>query len=198
MFILDDPGSIALDLPDTYGVDDLPVIVQDKSFTDDGRLDSRAPLFSPIGFLADTVVLNGAIAPCHDVTTERVRLRLLNASNARSYTFGFDDDRAMALIGTDGGLLSAPVNLTRVRLSPGERAEVVVTMRPGDDPVLRSYPTDLGTDPVLQRFAGGDDTLDVLELRATDELQPSPQIPVNLAADVEPQESNAATTRTLS
>ena len=63
MFILDDTDSGALDLPETYGVDDLPVIVQDKSFTDGGQLDTGEPLFSPVGFFGDTVVVNGAVAP---------------------------------------------------------------------------------------------------------------------------------------
>jgi FtsP/CotA-like multicopper oxidase with cupredoxin domain len=197
MFILDDPDSRALDLPDTYGVDDLPVIVQDKAFTDAAELDDGAPVFSPVGFLGDTVVVNGTIGPFRDVTTDRVRLRLLNASNARTYNFGVHDNRPMALIGTDGGLLPAPVNLTRVRLSPGERAEVVVTMRPGEEAVLRSYPTDLRTDFFQQRFAGGDDTLDVLALRAADVLLPSPPLPARLAADTGPRESEATTTRTF-
>ncbi|MEI5035641.1 hypothetical protein RB201_32430 [Streptomyces sp. S1A(2023)] len=56
------------------------------------------------------------------------------------YTFGFDDDRSFALVGTDGGLLAAPASMNRIQLSPGERAEVVVTVRPGERTVLRSYP----------------------------------------------------------
>ena len=197
MFILDDTDSGALDLPTTYGVDDLPLIVQDKSFTDDGQLDTGAPVFSPIGFLGDTVVVNGTIAPYVDLSTERVRLRLLNASNARTYSFGLDENRPMALLGTDGGLLPAPVNLTRVRLSPGERADVVVTMEPGEKTVLRSFPTDLGTDFFQQRFAGGDDTLDILQLRAADQLEASPQIPVHLTSEAGPQASDAVVTRTF-
>ena len=197
MFVLDDPDSGALDLPDTYGVDDLPVIVQDKAFTDAGHLDTGAPLFSPVGFLGDTVVVNGTIAPYQDVNTERVRLRLLNASNARSYSFGLDDNRPMALIGTDGGLLPAPVDLTRVHLTPGERAEIIVTMRPGKRTVLRSFPADLGADFLQQRFAGGDDTLDILQLRAANKLEASPQIPARLAPEAGPQESDAVITRTF-
>jgi FtsP/CotA-like multicopper oxidase with cupredoxin domain len=197
MFVLDDPDGGALDLPHTYGVDDLPVIVQDKAFTDAGHLDTGAPLFSPVGFLGDTVVVNGTIAPYQNVNSERVRLRLLNASNARSYGLGLDDNRPMTLIGTDGGLLPAPVDLTRVRLSPGERAEVIVTMRPGERVVLRSFPSDLGADFFQQRFAGGDDTLDILQLRAAAKLDASPQIPARLAPEAEPRQSDAVITRTF-
>jgi len=61
-----------------------------------------------------------------DAPAQLVRFRLLNGSNARFYNFGFDDDRQFHQIGTDGGLLESPVPLTRLRLSNGERAEVLV------------------------------------------------------------------------
>jgi FtsP/CotA-like multicopper oxidase with cupredoxin domain len=181
MLILDDGTTERHDLPDRYGIDDIPVIVQDKTFTEDGDLDRSTRLFSPIGILGDTVVVNGTVAPYHEVTTEQVRLRLLNASNARVYNFGLDDDRAFSLIASDGGLLSTPQRKTRVRLSPGERAEIVVRMRAGESTVLRSRPTDLGTDWWNQRFAGGDDTLDILQLRAADRLAASAPLPAVLA-----------------
>lgn len=186
MFILDeapDSGGTAAggrDLPRRYGVDDLPVIVQDKRFTRDGRFDADHPFFSEVGVLGDTLLVNGTLGPYHEVTTERIRLRLLNASTARIYDFGFSDDRTYALVGTDGGLLPAPYETRRVRLSPGERAEIVVTVRPGERPVLRSYPPDLG-DSWAKRFAGGADSFDVLQLRAAQTLAPSPPVPARLA-----------------
>jgi blue copper oxidase len=81
-----------------------------------------------------------------DVTTELVRLRLLNGSTARTYDFGFADDRRFDLIGTDGGLVAEPHATARVLLSPGERAEIVVRMQPGEQAVLRSFPPRLGID----------------------------------------------------
>ena len=180
MFILDDPAADVA-LPSRYGVDDVPVIVQDKQFDDDGRLDLGAGMISPTGILGDEILVNGTLAPYLDVRTERVRLRLLNASNARIYDFGFADDRAFALVGTDGGLLGRTREQRRVMLSPGERAEIVVTLRPGERAVLRSTPPDLGTNGWEGRFAGGDDRFDVLELRAADRLEPSPPVPEALA-----------------
>ena len=50
-------------------------------------------------------MVNGTLDPYQEVGDELVRLRLLNASTARIYDFGFADDRQFALIGTDGGLL---------------------------------------------------------------------------------------------
>ncbi|HEU4422789.1 MAG TPA: multicopper oxidase domain-containing protein, partial [Pilimelia sp.] len=91
------------------------------------------------------------------------------------------DNRSFALIGTDGGLLAAPHHTTRVRLSPGERAEIVVTVRPGERAVLRSTRPDLGLGRVKSRMSGGDDTLDILQLRAAGHLKASPAVPDRLA-----------------
>ena len=94
MILVEDPAG-GPDLPDEYGVDDIPVIVQDKSFDSDGQLefDQRGP--SSTGFLGDTVMVNGTIGAYLDVPTTHVRLRLLNASTARIYRFGFADDRTL-------------------------------------------------------------------------------------------------------
>jgi len=181
MFILDDPDSRAGDrLPHEYGVDDIPVVVQDKDFGDDGEMREGGISLGGTGMLGDTLVVNGTYGPYVEVTSTRVRLRLLNASTARVYDFGFADDRDLAVIGSDGGLLPAPVRQDRVTLSPGERAEVVVTMSPGEQVELRSYPPDVGAG-LMGRFAGGSDSFDVLHLRAADRLTPSPALPEVLA-----------------
>jgi blue copper oxidase len=196
MFILDDEAA-AGDLPDEYGVDDIPVIVQDKRFTNDGRLNESSPLGSDIGVLGDTIAVNGTVAPYLDVTTEQLRLRLLNASTARTYDLGFADDRQFALVGTDGGLLATPYRTSRVMLSPGERAEIVVTVRPGEEAVLRSTPPPLGLDAINRRMSGGDDTLDILQLRAADQLAPSPEMPDRLVDMPRLDPAEAAQTRTF-
>ena len=171
LFVVDDDASSAATLPHEYGVDDIPVVVQDKRLDDSGALvldDSGA---EP-GVLGDTILVNGTPGAYLPVATERVRLRLLNGSTARTYDFGFED-RTMDLIATDGGLRDGPLTIDRIRLAPGERAEVVVAMEPGSTTRLRSFEVDLGG--VAAPFAmGGGDAFDVLELRAEDHLAPSP------------------------
>ncbi|PZF90310.1 multicopper oxidase family protein [Micromonospora deserti] len=196
LFIVDDPTTPA-GLPSRYGVDDIPVIVQDKQFGDDNQLDDSEAFWTSMGILGDTICVNGTLAPYHDVTTERVRLRLLNASNARIYRFGFSDDRPFALVGTDGGLLAAPYETARIQLTPGERAEIVVTLRPGERAVLRSYPPEVGTNVWNARFSGGHDTLDVLQLRAATQLSPSPPLPDRLADLPRTDTSTPAAIRTF-
>jgi FtsP/CotA-like multicopper oxidase with cupredoxin domain len=195
MILVEDPAG-GPTLPDEYGVDDIPVIVQDKTFDSDGQLvfDQRGP--SSTGFLGDTVMVNGTIGAYLDVTTTRVRLRLLNASTARIYRFGFSDDRTFDLIGTDGGLLTAPVGLGRIQLSPGERAEIVVTMTPGESVALRNYSPDFGGRVAgNSRFGTGD--YRVLELRASGTLRESPPVPAALAPFARIPESAADDTRTF-
>jgi len=193
MFILDDAEEAELDLPRRYGVDDIPVIVQDKRFAEDGSLveDDRERL----GILGDTLLVNGTYGPYLDASTERVRLRLLNGSTARTYGFGFSDGRDFAVIATDGGLLERPAELDRIQLSPGERAEIVVTMDPRERVVLRSYPPDLEPGSETSRKDGGEDSFDVLQLRAAAQLDPSPALPDELVDVSELDPGDAAETR---
>ncbi len=178
--LVDDPAS-AGGLPSRYGVDDIPLVVQDKTFSADGRLLFGDDGRSAVGFVGDTIVVNGSVGAYLDVSTQRVRLRLLNASTGRVYRFALADDRPFDIVGSDGGLLAAPVRTTAVQLSPAERAEVVVTLRPGETVGLVSRPPDLGA-----RLAGstmfGAAAFDVLELRAAETLEPSPDVPDTLAA----------------
>ncbi len=121
MFLVEDAhGQVGL--PKAYGTDDIPRIMQARDV--DGASED------------EPVVVNGTYHGVLSVTTEHVRLRLLNASAVRTMSVGFGDGRAFRLVGTDADLLARPVELNRVALSPGERADVVVTFRRGDAPAL--------------------------------------------------------------
>ncbi|OTA19875.1 cell division protein FtsP [Xenorhabdus beddingii] len=126
MWLVEDEDSRRLPLPQHYGVDDFPVILQDK------RLDNfGAPQYNPPdhqGFLGDTLMVNGVENPFVDVARGWVRLRLLNASNARRYQLQLSDGRPFSMIGTDQGLLPAPVAVQQLSLAPGERREVLIDM----------------------------------------------------------------------
>jgi FtsP/CotA-like multicopper oxidase with cupredoxin domain len=194
LFLLDEPAADA-GLPSEYGVNDIPVILQDKRFDGDGSLDMSAPLFSAVGQLGDTMLVNGTYNPHVEVGDELVRLRVLNASNGRTYNLGFDDDRTFDLVGTDGGLLPSPHATRRVQLSPGERVEIVARLSPGERAVLRSYPPDLGLNSVQKRFSGGDDSFDLLEVRAAADLAAAAPLRDRIADDTLPDPDNAVTTR---
>ncbi|ALJ20846.1 multicopper oxidase family protein [Microbacterium sp. No. 7] len=196
MFLIDDDEEAALDLPRTYGVDDIPVIVQDKTFDDRGGLVETDR--SDIGMLGDTVLVNGAAGPVLEVTAQRTRLRLLNASTARTYAFGLSDGRPFDLIASDGGLLAEPASLARLLLTPGERAEIVVTMDAGESVALRSFAHDLGLRERDAVLAGAHDELDVLLLRAAAALRPSAPVPLALAEPPRIDLAESAGTRAFS
>lgn len=189
MFLVGDAQEAALPLPRDYGVDDVPVIVQDRSFSADGAFAGGLSMQFD-GVLGDTILVNGTVAPYFEATTERVRLRLLNASSARMYDFAFDDGREFQLIASDGGLLAAPTALTRVPLSPGERAEIIVELTPGERTVLRS----LAPDPALH---AGSAAFDVMEIRAAASLGQSPRVPGTLVDLPLADEADAAAQRTF-
>lgn len=131
LIIIDDEQADSLSLPRRYGVDDLPIIIQDRTFDAQGRLVYSLYDADEDGWLGDTVVINGAVAPVAKVPAGKVRLRLLNGANARFYVVGFADSRTFYKIASDGGLLEAPVPLTTMEMSPGERCEIVVDMADG-------------------------------------------------------------------
>ncbi|XBS69282.1 cell division protein FtsP [Acerihabitans sp. KWT182] len=131
LWLVEDEVSRVLPLPNHYGVDDFPIIIQDK------RLDNfGAPVYDPPssgGFLGDTLLTNGAQSPFVEVSRGWVRLRLLNASNARHYRLSLSDGRPMQVVAGDQGFLPAPVSVTQLSLVPGERREILIDMSKGEE-----------------------------------------------------------------
>ncbi len=129
LFYIEDENSAKLDIPKDYGVNDVPIVVQDKRFSSDGKIPFLLNMNDLMnGFIGDTVIVNGAINPVLDVKNEVVRLRLLNGSNARTYNFNFSDDNDFYQIASDGGFLEASVKLNNVSLAPAERAEILLDL----------------------------------------------------------------------
>jgi cuproxidase len=119
-------------LPTAYGVDDLPLVLQDKRFGRGGALVYDPDMMDLMhGFQGDTLVVNGAIGPVARVPAGYVRLRLLNAANARVFDLRFSDRRPFFVIAGDGGLLAEPVEVRRLVVAPAERYEVLVDFTDG-------------------------------------------------------------------
>lgn len=178
MFVIDDENSDSLNIPKEYGVDDIPVIVQDRKFDAEGQLVyDHVHMMHEVttGMLGNTILVNGTHAPYLELPAKLVRLRILNGSNARRYNFGFSDNRKFYQIASDGGLLPAPVERDRMQLFPGERAEILVDLSKNTDSVtLFSYP--VAGDPnkvrgfILGAVSGATDErqqFKILEIRPT-------------------------------
>jgi len=122
---IEDANSKSLGLPNDYGKNDIPLIFQDKVFDEQKQLNYRAAM-NDDGTIGDTLLINGTVNPKLTVKKEKVRLRLLNGSNARNFTFKMNTGDSFIQIATDGGFLNEPVTLNEVTLTPSERAEIVV------------------------------------------------------------------------
>ncbi|HIH5241837.1 TPA: multicopper oxidase CueO [Raoultella ornithinolytica] len=132
LVLISDEESELLLLPKQWGIDDVPVIVQDKRFTAAGEIDYQLDMMSAaVGWFGDTLLANGALYPEHAAPRGWLRLRLLNGCNARSLNFSTSDNRPMYVIASDGGLLAEPVKVTGLPVLMGERFEVLVDTRDG-------------------------------------------------------------------
>ncbi len=141
MLIIDDDNSRALDIPSDYGVDDIPLIIQDRNFNTDGSFRyTSMPMDSMLGLFGNTILVNGTVNPHFVATTSKLRFRLLNGSNARTYNLAFSDGREMQQLACDGGFLPSPVPMRRIELAPGERCEVVADFSDGQEVNLISLP----------------------------------------------------------
>lgn len=158
-YLLSDAWEQNLPLP--RGADDLPLAIADRSFRPDGGL--YYPMVIAPEMFGDYLVVNGRIAPYHEVARGQYRLRLLNACTARFLTLGLSDLSPFQQIASEQGLLPRPVDMTSIRLAPGERAEIVIDFadrRPGSTVKLVNhwipdvFPGDLfppaSPEPVLQ------------------------------------------------
>jgi FtsP/CotA-like multicopper oxidase with cupredoxin domain len=140
MMIVTDSNEQALGLPSRYGVDDLPLILQDRLFDREGRMVyPRNHMAMMHGAHGNVLLVNGAREPRADVPAGWVRLRLLNGANARNFGLAFEDQRPFHWIASDGGLLREPVRLTRLLLAPAQRAEVLVDLSDGRPATLVNH-----------------------------------------------------------
>ena len=137
--IVQDDEEAGFTLPRTYGVDDVPLVFQWKTFDANKQIVEMDEEDNEV--LVNGVLRGGNL----DLPAQVVRLRLLNGSSHRYFDFGFANSLGFKQIGGDGGLLDAPVSMTKLTLAPGERAEILVdlTGKEGQNLTLRQFGTEL-------------------------------------------------------
>jgi spore coat protein A, manganese oxidase len=141
-YIIRDEEEESFNLPS--GPYEIPLMIQDRSFGADGTL-----LYPPASngthprwmqeFFGHTVCVNGKAAPYLEVEPRKYRFRIVNGSNSRFYHLTLVpadesgkrngrpvDAPPFRQIGTDGGLLPAPLSLHYLIVSPGERFDLVI------------------------------------------------------------------------
>jgi spore coat protein A, manganese oxidase len=201
---------------------EVPIVIQDRCFDGDGQLllphdpddpelelPDGAPSPSIVAeFFGDVIVVNGKAWPELDVEPRNYRLRLLNGSDSRFYILKFQDedgdvDYDFHVIGTDQGLLFAPVEVSQLLIAPGERYDIVINFAPaeGAEVFLRNFgpddpfgggepgedfePADLATTGQIMRFDVALD-LDTNRPDAFDPDVPLRSVPIDPADDLGP------------
>lgn len=183
MYLLRGPEESAL-LPS--GDLEIPLILQDKTFSDDGAklryeqqvaftdrnsATGKRTLDATPEFIGDFPVVNGQIWPVSLLRPRVYRLRFLNGANARFFNLSWKQDGSSAtvpmwVIGSDGGFLPAPVKVSHLLIAPGERADVLLDLRhcKGTQLILSNdAPCPYSGDPADSHFNKGDHSYSALD-----------------------------------
>ncbi|HZU11040.1 MAG TPA: multicopper oxidase domain-containing protein, partial [Pseudacidobacterium sp.] len=128
MFLIRDPREDFLHLP--RGRYEIPLLICDRMLRADGQLEypvSEKPgqVWVPEVF-GNAILVNGKLLPYCDVEPRLYRFRVMNGSNGRFFRFSLENGAEFYQIGSDQGLLVAPVKLKRVTMAPGERADLLI------------------------------------------------------------------------
>lgn len=166
MYLLEDEFEAALPLPD--GEFDVPLMVADRTFDENNQI--MPYVFDLGGTRGNTVLVNGAPQPFFDVGDRKYRFRVLNASNTREYTMQLSNGQPITQIGTESGLLPAPVTQDTVRILPAERVDLVI-----------DFDGQLGEEIVLQNVEpGAGPTAQMMQFRVTEEIPDDSEVPAQL------------------
>ncbi len=164
LWIIEDNDSKNAQLPNKYGVNDIPLILQDVLLNKEGKqvLDTNKAQF-----LGNRLFVNGQESAYLKVSPGWVRLRIVNASLSRTYELRLDNDQPLHLIATGMGMLAEPLEQKVVSLVPSERVEVLVEVKEGNSiNLITGEKRDL-LDKAKLLFADDDQLVDnvILELR---------------------------------
>ena len=178
MYLIRDGFEDALNLPG--GRYEIPLMIYDRSFRQDGSLDyptSGMPdmPWVPEAF-GEAMLVNGKLFPYLDVEPRRYRFRVLNAANGRFFHLSLANGQKFVQIGTDQGLLAAPLALDSFVIAPGERFDLMIDFTPhaGERIVLKSDAFE-----IMQFRVSKSPVRDDSALPAT--LRPVPKTPEALA-----------------
>ncbi len=156
LIIVEDKEELAVPLP--RGEYDVPLVLQDRTFSDNNQLlyDRRGPI-SILGFLGEKILVNGRPDFVTEVAGRAYRFRILNGSNSRIYKLSWNDGEPITVIATDGGLLERPVTRPYLMIGPGERYEIWKDFNPsqGREVVLESLEYSGTMPPPYERMHAG-------------------------------------------
>jgi spore coat protein A len=175
-YILHDPTELALPIP--HGAYDVPLILKDAMFEQNGQLvlDDN----DQSGIFGDVILVNGRPWPLMQVEPRKYRFRMLNASVSRSYDLALSTGDLMTIVATDGGLMPHPQDVEHFRFGMAERYEVVIDFaryKPGTRVVLQNRQPknniEYDTTDVVMAFEVGAHVSDSSNNEVPQDLNPS-------------------------
>lgn len=163
---------------------EIPLQIQDRMFDSNGRLMYR---FTPLAaanrwsgtWVGDRACVNGVVWPRVSVARGVYRLRMVNTSSARTYELNVRNQAPMYVIGSDHGLLNAPIQVSSIRLAPFERYDVLIDFRnvaPGTRIELRNT----ALPPLVDLVVGAMVIPQIMAFDVTSSIGPVTQIPSRL------------------
>jgi spore coat protein A len=188
-FFVRDEFEDSLNLP--RGKYEVPLMICDRILDPAGQLnypvsdDPKSPWVPEV--FGDAVLLNGKLFPYLEVEPRKYRFRVLNAANGRFFRLTLSNGQSFQQIGTDQGLLPAPVPLTRLTIAPGERADLIIDFSEHDS-------SGSGANIILKN----DNFLNLMQFRVAQKgAHDDSALPQTLRAVPKISESSAAKTRKL-
>ena len=157
-YLIRDAFEDSLHLP--AGPYEIPLCIYDRLFHLNAQLQYPGPRWTD-DYSGNAILLNGRVFPFLEAEPRSYRFRLLNCSNGTFFTLSFSRDSSVLVpgsepfqtIGSDQGLLAAPLEMKRITLTTAERADIVMDFSPyaGRTIYLKS-----STSPIMQiRVAPG-------------------------------------------
>ncbi len=141
IYVEDLTDSLYVKLPHTYGIDDFPIIIQERHF----KKVNGVTVIDTSGSNGNVTLINGVMLPYFHVPAQMVRFRVLNGSGKFAYYLGLGNNLKQAepfiLVATDAGFTAAPFPMDSVLMGAGVRTEWVLDLnnREGDTLYLMNY-----------------------------------------------------------
>jgi FtsP/CotA-like multicopper oxidase with cupredoxin domain len=185
-FIVDDPAE-----PAGLG-DEVVMVLSDIDVKDDGSLqpaDGGGDLGTLFGREGNVLLVNGKVKPTIKARPGlRQRWRFINAAKSRYYQIALDG-YTFTRIGGDGGLMTAPVQVSQPVITPGERMDLLVVPdgAPGSELVVRWIAFDRGFGSTFNR-----PPVDLFTVKLEGSHQETPPLPA-IHRDITPLSTVGAT-----
>ncbi|MGC2605191.1 MAG: multicopper oxidase domain-containing protein, partial [Silvibacterium sp.] len=135
-FMIRDDVEDSLNLP--KGKYEIPLLLYDRFLLADGQLqypvspDPKAPWVPEV--YSNAMLVNGMLTPYLDVEPRSYRFRVMNGSNSRFFRISIGHKAGQGpdlhIIGSDQGLLAAPITQQKILLAPAERTDFLIDFSP--------------------------------------------------------------------